>query len=65
MERITTQQAAKELNINIVGLQTLLQQEKLPIGYAVKKPGSKRYTYYIFRELVDSYKREIEQGHFI
>ena len=65
MERMTTQQAAKELNINVVGLQTLLKQEKLPIGWAVKKPGSTRYTYYIFRELVDSYKREIEQGHFV
>ena len=45
MERMTTLQAAKELNINVVGLQTLLQQEKLPIGYAVKKPGSTRFTY--------------------
>lgn len=65
MERMTTQQAAKELNINVVGLQTLLQQEKLPIGYAIKKPGSKRFTYYIFRELVEGYKKQVEQGRLI
>ena len=62
MERMTTLQAAKELNINVVGLQTLLQQEKLPIGYAVKKPGSTRFTYYIYRELVEGYKKQVEQG---
>ena len=62
MERITTAEAAKLLNINIVGLQVLMQQEKLPIGYAVKRTGSTRYTYYIFKELVDSYKKRIEEG---
>lgn len=63
MERMTTAQAAKELNINVVGLQVLMQQEKLPIGYAVKKPGSTRFTYYIYKELVDGYKKNIEEGH--
>lgn len=62
MERMTTADAAKELNINVVGLQVLMQQEKLPIGYAVKKPGSTRYTYYIYKELVQSYKERIEKG---
>ena len=62
MERMTTAEAAKELNINILGLQVLMQQEKLPIGYAVKKPGSGRYTYYIFKELVEGYKKRIEEG---
>ena len=62
MERMTTAQAAKELNINVLGLQVLMQQEKLPIGYAVKKPGSTRYTYYIFRELVEGYKNRVEKG---
>lgn len=62
MERMTTAEAAKELNINILGLQVLMQQEKLPIGFAVKRPGSSKYTYYIFRELVEGYKKQIEQG---
>lgn len=62
MERMTTADAAKELNINVVGLQVLMQQEKLPIGYAVKKPGSSRFTYYIYRELVEGYKNRVEKG---
>jgi len=62
MERMTTAQAAKELNINIVGLQTLMRQEKLPIGYAIQKPGSTRWTYIIYKELVDGYKKRVEEG---
>ena len=62
MERITTAEAAKELNLNILAVQVLMQQEKLPIGYAVKMPGSKRYTYYIFKELVEGYKKQVEEG---
>lgn len=62
MERMTTAEAAKELNINVLGLQILMQQEKLPIGYAVKKPGSSRYTYIIFKELVQGYKDRVEKG---
>lgn len=62
MERMTTAEAAKELNINVLGLQTLMQQGRLPIGYAVKKPGSTRYTYYIYKELVTGYKERVEQG---
>lgn len=33
MERVTTKEAAKELNMDVVTLQFLLRQEKLPIGY--------------------------------
>lgn len=62
MERMTTAEAAKELNINVAGLQVLMQQEKLPIGYAIKKQNSTRYTYYIFKELVEGYKKRVEQG---
>ena len=62
MERMTTAEAAKELNINVAGLQELMKQEKLPIGYAVKKSGCTRYTYYIFRELVNGYKERVEKG---
>lgn len=62
MERMTTADAARELNINVVGLQVLMQQEKLPIGYAIKKPGSSRYTYIIYKELVQGYKNRVEKG---
>jgi ACT domain-containing protein len=62
MERISTAEAAKELNLNILAIQVLMQQEKLPIGYAIKKQNSTRYTYYIFKELVEGYKKRVEQG---
>ena len=62
MERISTKQAAEMLNINEVGVRVLLQQEKLPIGYAVKLPQSSRWTYYIFLELTEAYVKKVEQG---
>lgn len=62
MERMTTADAAKELNINIVGLQVLMQQGKLPIGYVLKKPRNTRYSYIIYKELVDGYKERVEKG---
>ena len=62
MERITTKEAAKELNINVVGLQELMKQNRLPIGYAYKKPDSSKYTYIIYKELVEGYVKRVEQG---
>ena len=41
MERVTTKQAAQELNMGIDTLQFMMQQERLPIGFAVKKEGKK------------------------
>lgn len=55
MERVTTKEAAKELNMDVVTLQFLLRQEKLPIGYAVKKDGKKRYHYIIYRNMLDDF----------
>lgn len=62
MERMTTAEAARELNINVVGLQLLMQENRLPIGYALKKPGKNRYSYIIYRELVEGYKKRVEEG---
>ena len=62
MERITTKEASEMLHINIIGVQTLMQQDRLPIGYAVKRNGSNRWTYYIFRELVEGYIKRVEDG---
>lgn len=59
MERVTTKQAAKELNIDIEALQYLMQNDRLPIGYAMKKKGATRYTYYIYRGLLNAYKKQI------
>ena len=41
MERVTTKEAAKLLNMDVVTLQFLMRQERLPIGYAIKKDGNR------------------------
>lgn len=42
MERVTTKQAAEELNMDLETLQYLMRKERLPIGYAIKREGKKR-----------------------
>jgi len=58
-ERVSTKQAALELNMDVDTLQYLLQNNRIPIGYAVKKEGKKRNSYYIYRGLLDSYKKQL------
>lgn len=60
MKRVTTKQAAAELNMDIEALQYLMRNERLPIGYALKKEGKTRYAYYIYRGLLDAHKRQIQ-----
>lgn len=62
MKRITTKEAAEKLNLTLLTVQVLLQQEKLPIGYAVKNPGSSKYHYIIYEELLNGYIGRIEKG---
>lgn len=62
MTRITTKEAAEKLNMTQLTVQVLLQQERLPIGYAVKNPGSTRYHYIIYSELLDGYIQKVETG---
>lgn len=62
MERISTKQAAEKLNMSVLTVQVLMQQEKLPIGYAVKREGKSQYHYIIYEELVDSYVEKVERG---
>lgn len=62
MKRVNTKQAAAELNIGVDSLQYLMQMEKMPIGYAYKKPGCKRYSYIIYRGLLDQYKLQLANG---
>lgn len=62
MERVTTKQAAKELNMDVEALQYLMQRNRLPIGYAFKKEGKTRYAYYIYRGLLDAHKRQIQSA---
>ena len=52
MERVTTKEAAKLLNMDVVTLQFLM---RLPIGYAIKKDGKSRYHYIIYRSMLDAF----------
>ena len=61
MQKMTVAEAAQELNMTVITVRLLLQKEKLPIGYAVKKDDAENYHYIIFRELVEGYKNRIEQ----
>lgn len=62
LNKVTTAQAAKELNTTILDVQEGLIQKELPIGYAHKRRGRSRYHYVIYRGLLDSYKKKIEEG---
>jgi hypothetical protein len=60
--RVTVKQAASELHMGILTVQCLMQQERLPIGYALKKEGKSRYGYYIYRGKLDAVKKELGIG---
>lgn len=62
MQRITVEEASKQLNMTPLTVRILMQQEKLPIGYFQKRDGCERGYYIIFKELVDGYKDRIEHG---
>lgn len=59
MERVSTKQAAEELNMDMETLHYLMKKERLPIGYAIKREGKKRAVYIIYRGLLDQYKRKV------
>ena len=56
---VSTKQAAKELQMDVLTLQQLMQRERLPIGYALKKEGKIRHGYYIYRGLLDAEKERL------
>lgn len=62
MQRISVEEASKELNMTPLTVRVLMQQEKLPIGYAQKREGCERTYYIIYKELVDGYKNRVEGG---
>jgi hypothetical protein len=57
--RVSVKQAACELHMGELTVRCLMQQGKLPIGYALKKDGKNRYGYYIYRGKLDTVKREL------
>jgi len=62
LQRVTAKQAAKELHMDIESVHYLMRQGRLPIGYALKKDGASKYSYYIYRGLLDAEKRAIASG---
>ena len=59
IEKVSVKDAAAELKLNQEMLRYMMQAGKLPIGYAFKKPGSKRWIYTIYRGQLNRYKEEI------
>ncbi|MCM1218812.1 MAG: DNA-binding protein [Lachnospiraceae bacterium] len=57
--KVTVKQAAYELHMGTLTVQCLMQQERLPIGYALKRKGAARYTYHIYRGLLDAEKKRL------
>lgn len=56
-QKVTTKQAASELQMGVITLQTLMKEGRLPIGYAQKKDGCSRYSFHIYRHLLDQHKQ--------
>ena len=59
MERMTTKEAARLLNMDVLTLQYMMKKERLPIGYAFKKEGGARTTFIIYRGLLEQYMQKI------
>ncbi len=61
-DRVTVAEASIALNMNVESIRYLMQQERLPIGYAMIKPNKKKWTYYIFRGLLDQEVARLKGG---
>lgn len=62
VERVSSKQAAKELNMGVESVHYLMQQNRLPIGYVIRREGKKRHSYIIFRGLLDEEIKRIAAG---
>lgn len=62
LERVSTKQAAQELHMDVESVQYLMRQGRLPIGYALKKDKAKKFSYYIYRGLLEAEKSRIAEG---
>jgi len=52
--RVTVEQAAKELGMHINTVRYYMELGKLPIGEILQRPGGKRKTYVIYRGRLDA-----------
>ena len=57
--RVSTKKAAKELHMDVLTLRELMKNEKLPIGYTIKREGKTKWGFYIYRHLLDEHKRTL------
>lgn len=51
--RVSVAQAAKELGLNVATVRLWIETGQLPIGRYVKRKGSRRGSYLIYRGLLD------------
>lgn len=56
--RVSVADASKLLNMNVESVRYLMQQGRLPIGFAMIKPNKKRWAYYIYEGLLN---QEVER----
>ena len=59
MNRVTVNQASKELGMTPLTLRTLMASGKLNIGFYTKKPDAKRGHYVIYRRLLELEKERL------
>lgn len=52
MTRITIAEASKMLSMTPLAVRYLMESGELPIGYCMRRKGSKRATYYVYLEKV-------------
>ena len=51
--------AAKELGLSPLTVRGLMIEGKLNIGYALKRDGSSKWSFFIFRKLLDDEKKRL------
>ena len=59
MNRVTVNQASKELGMTPLTLRTLMRLGRINIGFFTKKPDAKRGHYVIYRSLLDIEKERL------
>lgn len=57
--RVSCKQAARELQVDLITLYQLMQRGMIDIGYVIKKEGKTKYSYYIYRALLDKEKERL------
>ena len=55
---MNTKEAARELNMTELSLKMLMQQNRLPIGHYIIRPGATKGRYHIDPERLKAYKRQ-------